>query len=49
MTIDGYPVSNPIGFTGAQVELQVFNAFAPMVHLGALQSVASALGSSCSA
>ena len=49
MTIDGYPVSNPIGFSGAQVELQVFNAFAPMVHLGALQSVADALGSSCSA
>jgi cell division protein FtsA len=43
MTIDGYPVSNPIGFTGAQVELQLFNAFAPMVHLGALQSVADAL------
>ena len=44
MQIDGYPVSNPIGFTGAQVELQLFNAFAPMVHLGALQSVANALG-----
>jgi cell division protein FtsA len=44
MTIDGYPVSNPIGFTGAQVEIGVFNAFAPMVHLGALQSVADALG-----
>ncbi len=42
--IDGYPVSNPIGFTGAQVELEVFNAFAPMVHLGALQSVAQRLG-----
>ncbi len=44
MKIDGYPVSNPIGFTGAQVELAVFNAFAPMVHLGALQSVAAQLG-----
>lgn len=44
MTIDGYPVSNPIGFTGAQFELRLFNAFAPMVHLGALQSAASALG-----
>jgi cell division protein FtsA len=43
MQIDGYPVSNPIGFTGAQVELHLFNAFAPMVHLGALQSVATAL------
>ncbi|HEX2195101.1 MAG TPA: cell division FtsA domain-containing protein [Candidatus Limnocylindria bacterium] len=42
--IDGYGVSNPIGFTGAQVELAVFNAFAPMVHLGALQSVARNLG-----
>jgi cell division protein FtsA len=44
LKIDGYPVSNPIGFTGAQLEIAVFNAFAPMVHLGALQSVASALG-----
>ncbi len=43
MRIDGYPVSNPIGFTGAEVELHLFNAFAPMVHLGALQSVATAL------
>jgi cell division protein FtsA len=42
--IDGYPVSNPIGFTGSHLELSVFNAFAPMVHLGALQSVAHALG-----
>jgi cell division protein FtsA len=44
MKIDGYPVSNPIGFTGTQMELAVFNAFAPMVHLGALQSVAQRLG-----
>jgi len=44
MKIDGYPVSNPIGFTGAHLELSVFNAFAPMVHLGALQSVAAQLG-----
>jgi cell division protein FtsA len=44
MKIDGYPISNPIGFTGAQLELAVFNAFAPMVHLGALSSVASKLG-----
>ena len=43
MRIDGYAVTNPIGFTGSQVELHVFNAYAPMVHLGALQSVADAL------
>jgi cell division protein FtsA len=42
--IDGYPVSNPIGFTGAQLEIAIFNAFAPMVHLEALQSVATSLG-----
>lgn len=43
MKIDGYVVNNPIGFTGSHIELAIFNAFAPMVHLGALQSVASAL------
>ena len=48
MKIDGYPVSNPIGFTGAQLEIAIFNAFAPMVHLGALQSVAQrSSASSC--
>ncbi len=44
MKIDGYPVHNPIGFTGSQLEIAVFNAFAPMVHLGALQAVANGLG-----
>jgi cell division protein FtsA len=38
--IDGYRVTNPIGFQGRDVSIQLFNAFAPMVHLGALQSVA---------
>lgn len=38
--IDGYRVTNPIGFQGRDVTIQIFNAFAPMVHLGALQSVA---------
>ena len=38
--IDGYPVTNPVGFKGRHVKLSVFNAFAPLVHLGALQSVA---------
>ncbi|HEY2003660.1 MAG TPA: cell division FtsA domain-containing protein [Candidatus Saccharimonadia bacterium] len=41
--IDGYRVTNPIGFQGRDVSIQLFNAFAPMVHLGALQSVASDL------
>ncbi len=38
--IDGYRVTNPIGFQGRDVSIAVFTAFAPMVHLGALQSVA---------
>lgn len=37
--IDGYRVTNPIGFQGRDVSIQLFNAFAPMVHLGALQAV----------
>lgn len=41
--IDGYRVTNPIGFQGRDVTIQVFNAFAPMVHLGALQTVANNL------
>lgn len=45
--IDGYRVTNPIGFQGKDVTIQVFNAFAPMVHLGALQTIASDLDLNC--
>jgi cell division protein FtsA len=41
--IDGYPVTNPVGFKGRHVKISVFNAFAPLVHLGALQTVAQQL------
>lgn len=41
--IDGYPVNNPVGFKGRHVRIGVFNAFAPLVHLGALQTVARRL------
>lgn len=41
--IDGYRVTNPIGFQGRDISIQLFNAFAPMVHLGALQSVGNNL------
>jgi cell division protein FtsA len=41
--IDGYRVTNPIGFQGKEVTVGIFNAFAPMVHLGALQTIASDL------
>jgi cell division protein FtsA len=42
--IDGYKVTNPIGFQGRDVAIGIFNAFAPIVHLGALQTIASGLG-----
>ena len=42
-SIDGYALTNPIGFQGRHVQIGIFNAFAPLVHLGALQSVASQL------
>jgi len=41
--IDGYRISNPIGFQGRDVSIAVFNAYAPMIHLGALQTIADEL------
>lgn len=41
--IDGYKVSNPIGFQGRDVAVQIYTAFAPMVHIGALERVANEL------
>lgn len=42
--IDGYQVTNPLGFQGKDVSVSIFNAYAPMVHLGALQTIADELG-----
>jgi len=42
--IDGYKVSNPIGFQGRDVAVQIYTAFAPMVHIGALERVADEVG-----
>ena len=41
--IDGYKISNPIGFQGKDVAVQIYTAFAPMVHIGALEHVAEDL------
>jgi cell division protein FtsA len=43
MNIDGYKVSNPLGFQGKEVEISIYNAFAPLVHYGALQTIAAEL------
>ena len=42
--IDGYPVTNPVGFQGRHLRISVFNAYAPLVHLAALESVVEQLG-----
>jgi len=41
--IDGYRVTNPLGFQGKDVSVTVFNAFAPITHLGALQTICEEL------
>lgn len=41
--IDGYPVTNPIGFQGKEVVVQLYTAFAPLIHIGALERTAQEL------
>ncbi|HEX9679395.1 MAG TPA: cell division FtsA domain-containing protein [Candidatus Saccharimonadales bacterium] len=41
--IDAYKVTNPIGFQGKDVAVQIYTAFAPMIHIGALERVANEL------
>lgn len=41
--IDGYKITNPVGFQGRDIQVGIFNAFAPIVHLGALQTIAEGL------
>jgi cell division protein FtsA len=42
--IDGHRVTNPLDFQGRTVELTVFTAFAPLIHVGALRTVVRNLG-----
>lgn len=41
--IDGYKVTNPVGFQGRDVVVEMYTAFAPMIHIGALERTASEL------
>lgn len=41
--IDGYKVTNPIGFQGRDVVVQLYTAFAPLIHIGALERTAQEL------
>ncbi len=41
--IDGHMVTNPVGFQGKDVLVQLYTAFAPLVHIGALERTAEEL------
>ncbi|MFH0820957.1 MAG: cell division FtsA domain-containing protein [Candidatus Peregrinibacteria bacterium] len=41
--IDGYKVANPLGFQGSQVQISLFNSFAPLPYYGALNNIAEEL------
>lgn len=41
--IDGYKVTSPVGFQGQDVVVQLYTAFAPMIHIGALERTAQQL------
>jgi cell division protein FtsA len=41
--IDGYKVTSPIGFQGKDIVVQLYTAFAPMIHIGALERTAQQL------
>ena len=43
LTIDGYKVSNPIGFKGSDIAIQFYTAFAPLVHISAIEKVCAEL------
>lgn len=43
ISIDGYAVTNPIGFQGRDVLINLYTAFAPLIHLGALEKAAEEL------
>ena len=43
LTIDGYKISNPIGFKGSELVIQFYTAFAPMIHVAAIEKVCAEL------
>jgi len=43
LEIDGYKVTNPVGFPGKDVVVQLYTAFAPLVHIGAMERAAQDL------
>lgn len=43
LTIDGYKISNPIGFKGSDLTIQFYTAFAPLIHVAAIEKVCAEL------
>ncbi|MBQ3410147.1 rod shape-determining protein [Candidatus Saccharibacteria bacterium] len=43
LSIDGYKVANPIGFKGSDLTIQFYTAFAPLVHISAIEKVCAEL------
>lgn len=41
--IDGYQVVNPLGFQGKEILLNIFNVYAPLLHLKAVETIAGKL------
>ena len=43
LTIDGYKVMNPVGFKGSDVAILIYTAFAPLIHVAAIEKVCAEL------
>lgn len=43
LQIDGYKVANPVGFKGSDILIQLYTAFAPLVHISAIEKVCAEL------
>lgn len=43
LTIDGYKVMNPVGFKGSEVAILIYTAFAPLIHVAAIEKVCAEL------
>src|SRR6476469_6407866 len=41
--IDGYKITNPVGFQGRDILVEMYTAFAPMINIGALERTAAEL------
>lgn len=44
VSIDGYKVSNPLSYQGRELAVRVYNSFAPIIQLGALETIVQELG-----